>query len=230
MKQPHSTRTPVPGREADEGNPKPATPPTEPVEVRTPKQIIIIGTNGTGKTTFAKNLVLAELKKKDSHILLVVPDDMEWNTIPFVHPDYPHRIEKYVGARKICYFPGLLEIIRDRFREGLLIFDDCRAYFTAALDSELHSILIRRRQQMIDIVAVGHGFTEIPPKFFTFGTHIALFRTIDNIDRRKNVIQNFEEMKEAQQRINSRATDTTKAWTKSGKIADNAHYYEIIKV
>ena len=186
-------------------------------ETRTPKQILIIGTNGTGKTTFLKKLVIEELKKKDSHVLIVVPDDMEWNTIPFVHPNYPNRIEKYVGARKIIYFPGLLEIIRDRFREGLLVFDDCRSYFTAALDQELHGILIRRRQQMIDICAVGHGFTEVPPKFFTFGTHIALFRTIDNIERRKNVIQNFEAMKEAQQRINA-------------KSANDPHYYEILKM
>lgn len=186
-------------------------------ETRTPKQILIIGTNGTGKSTLAKKLVLSELKKKDSHVLLVVPDDMEWNTVPFVHPNFPHRIENYVGVRKIIYFPGILDIIRDRFRNGLLIFDDCRAYFTASLDSELHSILIRRRQQMIDIIAVGHGFTEIPPKMFTFGTHIALFRTIDNIDRRKNVIQNFEEMKAAQLRINQKSIEAP-------------HYYEILKM
>lgn len=192
-------------------------PRTDSTDARTPKQIIVLGTNGTGKTTLVKKLVLSELKKKDSHILIVVPDDMEWNTVEYVHPKFPHRIENYVGARKIIYYPGILEIIRDRFRNGLLVFDDCRAYFTAALDAELHSILIRRRQQMIDIVAVGHGFTEVPPKMFTFATHFALFKTIDNIDRRKNVIQNFEVMREAQQRINQKA-------------ATDPHYHEIIKI
>lgn len=184
---------------------------------RTPKQIIILGTNGTGKTTLAKKLVLSELKKKDSHVLVIVPDDMEWHTLPWVHPRFPHRIETYVGARKIIYEPGILDIIRDRFRNGLLVFDDCRAYFDASLDRDLHSLLIRRRQQMTDIIVVGHGFTEVPPKFFTFATHYALFKTIDNIDRRKPVIQNFEEMKEAQQRVNERARV-------------EPHYYEIIKV
>jgi len=189
----------------------------KPEETRTPKQIIVLGTNGTGKTTFLKKLVISELKKKDSHILIVVPDDMEWNSVEFVHPKFPERIERYVGVRKIIYYPGLLDIIRERFRNGLLVFDDCRAYFTASLDSDLHSLLIRRRQQMIDIVAVGHGFTEVPPKMFTFATHYALFKTIDNIDRRKNFIQNYPVMKIAQERINN-------------KSQIEPHYHEVIKI
>jgi len=183
---------------------------------RTPKQIIVLGTNGTGKTTFVKKLVISELKKKDSHILIVVPDDMEWNSVEYVHPKFPNRIQNYVGARKIIYYPGLLDVIRERFRDGLLIFDDCRAYFEASLDRDLHSLLIRRRQQMIDIVAVGHGFSEVPPKMFTFSTHIVLFNTLDNIAGRKMVIRNFDEMKEAQTRVNTRALK-------------DSHYFEIIK-
>jgi len=186
-------------------------------DTRTPKQIIVLGTNGTGKTTLVKQLVCSELKKKDSHILLVVPDDMEWNSIDYVHPKFPNRIENYVGVRKVIYYDGILDVIRDKFKNGLLIFDDCRAYLKNSLDSELHGILIRRRQQMIDIVAVGHGFSEVPPKMFTFATHYALFKTIDNIKRRMNVIQNYDEMKEAQLRINEKAIT-------------NPHYNEIIKV
>lgn len=186
-------------------------------EGRTPKQIIILGTNGTGKTTLAKKLVLNELKKTDSHVLIVTPDDMEWNSIPYVHPKFTHRIATYVGARKVIYEPGLIDNIRENFKNGLLLFDDCRAYFKASLDDSLHSLLIRRRQQMIDIIAVGHGFTEVPPKFFTFATHFALFKTIDNINRRRDCIQNFDVMQKAQERINQRALT-------------DPHYFEIIKV
>lgn len=186
---------------------------------RTPKQILVMGTNGTGKTTLVKRLVLNELKKEDSHVLVVVPDDMEWNTLPYVNDRFPARIEWYKGARKIIYFDGLIDIIRDKFRNGLVVFDDCRAYWSKqnAVEGDLHSLLIRRRQQMIDIVAVGHGFTEIPPKMFTFATHFALFKTIDNIERRKNVVSNFEVLKAAQLRINQAAIS-------------NPHYYEIIPV
>ena len=184
---------------------------------RTPKQILVMGTNGTGKTTFVKKLVINELKKPDSHILVVTPHDMEWTTLEFVNPRFPNRIEWYKGARRIIYFDGLLQIIKEKFFNGMVVFDDCRSYFNASLDNDLHSLLISRRQHMIDIVAVGHGFTEIPPKFFTFSTHYALFKTIDNIIVRKNVIQNFEELKAAQLRINQKAIQ-------------DPHYFEVIKI
>lgn len=187
------------------------------VETRQPKNITILGTNGTGKTTFVKKLVLNELKKKDSHVLVVVPDDMEWVTLPWVHPRFKHRVSSYVGARKVIYEPGLLEIIDRNFTEGMLVFDDCRAYFKAATDPVLQRILIRRRQKELDIVVVGHGFTQVPPAFFTFTTHYALFKTVDNIDRRKDCIQNFPMMVEAQARINKMAEK-------------DPHYHEVIKV
>jgi len=186
---------------------------------RTPKQIIVLGTNRTGKTTFVKQLVVSELKKKDSHILIVVPDDMEWNTVEFVHPKFPERIERYVGARKIIYFEGLLDIIRERFRNGLLVFDDCRVYFKAAIqNTKLQDILIRRGQQMIDIIAVGHGFTQVPPAMFTFATHYVIFRTKDNIGSRKGTISadDYVELSEAVSRINVKAIE-------------ESHYFEIIK-
>lgn len=181
---------------------------------RATKLTIILGYNGTGKTTITKKIVLHELKKK-RRALIITPDDIEWPTVEMVHPKFPHRIREYVGARKMIYQPGILEIISENFRNGLLIFDDCRAYLTASLDADLHNIMIRRRQKMMDIIAVGHGFTEVPPKFFTFGSELILFRTIDNIEKRKPVIRNFEAMKAAQIRINQRAET-------------NPHYSEVI--
>ncbi|MDB4582202.1 hypothetical protein N9164_03550 [Draconibacterium sp.] len=100
--------------------------------------------------------------------------------------------------------------------DGLVVFDDCRAYFDSSLDRDLHSLLMRRRQQMIDIIAVGHGFTEVPPKMFTFATHFAVFKTIDNIQRRKNVLSDLEGIQATQVRINQ--TAQTKP-----------HYFEILR-
>lgn len=184
---------------------------------RAAKLIVILGFNGTGKTTFLKKLIHNELKKPDSHILIVTPDDIEWTMFPEVHPRFPWRVADYVKARKLIYEDGCLNTISENFRNGLLVFDDCRAYLTAQTDKELHNLLIRRRQKGIDIIAVGHGFTEVPPKFFTFMSELVLFKTIDNIDRRKDVLNNFELMKEAQRRINQHAQT-------------NPHYFEILKV
>jgi len=183
---------------------------------RAAKLILVIGYNGTGKTTIVKKLIAAELKKPEGRALVVTPDDIEFQSLEFVHDRFPERIRCYKGARKIVYFNGLLPIIADNFRNGLLVFDDCRAYLTASLEQDLHNLLIRRRQKSIDIIAVGHGFTEIPPKLFTFSSEIILFKTIDNIDKRKNVLNEFEVMKEAQEK-------------KKKKAHTNPHYFEILK-
>lgn len=183
---------------------------------RPAKLIIVIGYNGTGKTTLVKKIIAAELKKQEGRALIVTPDDIEFQSLEYVHDRFPERIKWYKGARKIIYFDGLLPIIANNYRNGLLVFDDCRAYLDAKVDQDLHNLLIRRRQKSIDIVAAGHGFTEIQPKLFTFASEIILFKTIDNIERRKNVLKDFEKMKAAQALVNNEAMK-------------NPHYYKIIK-
>lgn len=184
-------------------------------EDRATKLIVVLGYNGTGKTTLVKKLIINELKKPNSHTLIITPDDIEFMSIESVHPRFPKRIRTYTGARKMIYSPGLLPLVADNFRNGLLVFDDCRAYLGSTTEQDLHNLLIRRRQKMIDIIAVGHGFTEVPPKFFTFCSDIILFRTIDKIERRKDCLKDFEKMKEAQERVNRAAEK-------------NPHYFEVI--
>ena len=190
------------------------------MQERPTKLILIIGYNGTGKTTITKKLVLSELKKNNSHILVVTPDDIEWHSLPEVSERFPTRVTYYKGARKIIYNDKLeypdqrthelqkgntVDLIADYFRNGLVVFDDCRSYFNASLESSLHNLLIRRRQKMIDIIMVAHGFTEIPPKAFTFASDIILFKTMDNIDKRKPYLKDFEKMKQMQEYVNKQA-------------------------
>lgn len=198
---------------------------------RETERIIIIGTNGTGKSTISKKIVLNEIKKPDGHAIIVTQHLNEWTNLEDVNRRFiDKRVGEYAKARRLIFQKGDLQYLEQSFRNGLLLFDDCRMYLHSATDEELHSMLIGSRQRSVDIIAVGHGFTEVPPKFFTFATKIILFKTRDNIKMRKPVLLNFEEMQETQLRINQRADDTTKAWTASGKIADNKHYYEIIKL
>ncbi|NOY50453.1 MAG: ATP-binding protein [Chlorobi bacterium] len=180
---------------------------------RTTQLIIVLGYNGTGKTTLIKKMI-AESLKNGRRVLIVTPDDIEFLTIPVVHPKFTHHLRTYTGARRMIYEDkDTLHSIINHFSNGLLIFDDCRAYFTAALDKELHELLIRRRQKMLDIVAVGHGFTEVPPKFFTFASKVILFRTNDNIDRRKDVLKDFQKMAFYQEKINKEAETSPHVYT-----------------
>ncbi len=181
---------------------------------RTAKQIVIIGANGTGKTTYQKKLAAAA-KKRGERVLVVTSHIEEWTEYPALAHS-KSAVQGFKGGGRLLWMGRDTLDVAAEFRGGLLIFDDCRAYLTATTDPALYRIMISRRQQMVDVCAVGHGFGHIPPAFFTYTTHIVLFRTSDNISCRKNVLNDFEKMREAQARVNAKAIKLP-------------HHYEIVK-
>lgn len=174
------------------------------MEQRKVEHIIILGHNGTGKTT-----LVGELIKRASAVgrrsLIVTPDPVEWSDVEEIEAS-ASAIRNFTGTRKIVFQSEkeTLPLLR-AFDAGELIFDDCRAYFPAQVHPDLKYLFIRRRQLMIDIVLVGHGFTDIPPKYFTYASKYFLFKTVDNIALRKSVLLRYEELKIAQARINKKA-------------------------
>lgn len=184
-------------------------------EERTAKLTILLGTNGTGKTTLLQRILAGSRQKS----LVITPDDIEWRQcgepLALATPDD----FTFSGIRRHIFDPARRGGTLDRleyFRRGVLVFDDCRAYLHAATDERIRQLIIRRRQRMVDVFAVGHGFNEVPPVFFTFASEIILFRTTDNIARRRNCLKDYDRTLEAQTRVNRRA-------------ASQPHYFEVIR-
>lgn len=183
---------------------------------REAESILILGFNGTGKTTLAKKMVTAALKRKE-RVLIVTPDPAEWQAIPEVHHSLHHHIATYVGARRLIYQDiNTLNVVDQYYKNGLLVLDDCRSYLKANTNEIILRILIRRRQRMIDIISIAHGFTMAPPAFFTYCSRFILFRTVDSIKKREKDLINFPKMEAAQQEVNKQAET-------------NPHFYKIIK-
>lgn len=182
--------------------------------------LAIIGTNGTGKSTQIARIVAAHVKN-GGRALIVTPDDIEWQKIPEINISDSKSAATFKGTRKTIFLEsnkengGTLEFIKNNYRNGMLVFDDCRAYLTPSVALDLHDVLIRRRQKHTNLVFVAHGFTELIPKIFTFATHYLLFLTLDNIRKRKDNIKDLPKMESAVLRINQKALN-------------NHHYFEII--
>ncbi len=186
---------------------------TAPTE-RVAKMCVLLGTNGTGKTTLLHKI----LQSSGQRCLVITPHDMEWG-------DYPTT---ELRTSEDFMFTGICRHIFDDdkkngtlkrleyFKRGIIVFDDCRAYLDAGTAKEIHQLLISRRQREVDIFAVGHGFNEVPPKFFTFSTEIILFRTTDNIVTRKDRLNDYPRACAVQKRVNERAKK-------------DPHYFELIK-
>ena len=175
------------------------TPPTD-AQPRRAKLTILLGFNGTGKTTMLRRIVTASAQRT----LIVTPDDVEWTDLPInelqSRDDYAFQ-----GIQRHIWNPDNTLDRISKFKKGILVFDDCRSYFQDHTAPRVRDLLIRRRQREVDVFACGHGFTQVPPVFFTFASDYILFRTVDNIDRRRDCITNFEFLKQSQAFVNHKA-------------------------
>ena len=167
---------------------------------RPAKLVILLGTNGTGKTTMLRKI----LAESGQRALIVTPDDIEWTDLP-VNELTTKKDFEFDGMCRHIYNPEkTLDAIKF-YKKGILVFDDCRSYFQNNTDPRVRDLLIRRRQRSVDVFAVGHGFTQVPPVFFTFASDYILFKTCDNIKMRKNCIVNYEFMARCQQHVNEQS-------------------------
>jgi hypothetical protein len=168
---------------------------------------LLIGFPGTGKTTTLQKFIDVEVNSRKGRALIVTPDPIEWRQYPELDLTKKTCFSDMQSPHRVIYQPGVIERIADEFSgfyDGLLAFDDCRYYTGANVDAALRKIIIRRRQRQHDIFAAGHGFTEIPPVFFTYANNYFLFYTQDNIDRRKEEIGfAFDAIKQAVQDVNA---------------------------
>lgn len=181
---------------------------------RYPVCSILVGINGTGKTSFVKNILEHTVNEKN-RALIVTPDPAEWRQVEEVSG---REIASFKGIRKIIYHSGAMEDIQRYYSNGMLVFDDARVYIRAQSDDFMQWLQIRRRQVGVDFFCMFHGLTQVPPVFFTFASNLVLFYTKDNIKRRAEYVDeaDFAAIQEAKSRIARKVE------------AGNPYYYEII--
>lgn len=152
---------------------------------------VFVGFNGTGKSSLIEEFVRVEVQKRKGRALIVCPDPFEWKQYPILDPKKPGAFANMRSPHRLIYSEGDIKLIADPYTgyfDGLLAFDDCRAYTKPYIQDALRTLIIRRRQRSHDIIAAGHGFTEIPPVFFTYANRYAIFYTQDNVEKRKEDI------------------------------------------
>ncbi|MEI6435238.1 MAG: hypothetical protein WCP32_10365 [Bacteroidota bacterium] len=186
---------------------------------------VITGFNGTGKSTLIQKFIDLEVSKRKGRVLIVTPDPFEWKQYPEININDKDCFKNMRSPHKIIFDPGTIKkpgtiaLIADEYNgffDGLLAFDDCRCYTKSNIQEELRTLIIRRRQRSHDIIAAGHGITEIPPVFITYANRYSVFYTQDNPDRRKEELGiAYEPFKKAVADVNA-------------QFNTNPHYFKII--
>ena len=145
---------------------------------------LVVGINGTGKTTFLRQEVVERSRKA----LVLTPDEAEWRHLPRVAT--AQEVYAMQGAaRYVCDNPQRIDddmaLISHTFYGGSLILDDARAYIGHMTGQSTNYLYIRRRQYGVDIYLVAHALDRVPKQAFSYATYLHLFYTTGNIQYRK---------------------------------------------
>lgn len=164
------------------------------------KMTIIVGTNGTGKTTELRRMLTA-ITNPDRK-LIVTRHLFEWSDFKenkLISPaDFTFKgINYHIPAD-----PSLTLSKIQHLKNSVVVFDDARKYLKAKTEEELNDLYISRRQYAIHIFFVAHNFKQVPVQAFGFATNFILFKTVAAIDNeRLNQLNDPEKFLETKRRV-----------------------------
>jgi len=170
--------------------------------MREPYQLLIIGTNKTGKTTLTERIVKARIKKS-GRALIVTNHLGEWADTESIDITKREFIE-FQGIRKTHMSADMFKYLIN-FHNGILVFDDAKRYVKQSIAEHLENLLISRGQNNIDIISVAHSFSRMPPGFFPYASHIVLFKTTESAKVRSDVLPDVAEILKVQEHVNKKA-------------------------
>jgi len=171
---------------------------------------IIVGATGSGKSTFLLENVVKPLKEKNERILIFKNEvNADWADVDFLK-NYD-ELKTFTGIRKLNFRDGRFQKLRN-YRNGALILEDCRGYIELQSKKEMDDFLIFRRHVNIDLFAVFHGLTDVPPRFFIHADRLVLFSTNDNINKRSKEIyqERLQKIDEARKRVENQVNKGNK--------------------
>jgi len=177
--------------------------------------ILILGKPGTGKSTLAYKLM-----KEYGRGLMVLPSYDDWaDILPELDINCPDSYN-YNGVKHHVYnTDNDFYYIYNMYHNGIACFDDVRAYIPSNFDySHFKKMLIRPRQRMLDVIIMAHGFSEVPPKLFTFITDYVIMDIEDSPDIRKKYLSGKLD-------ILTKTVDFVKS-----KAHNNPHYFKWLQL
>lgn len=135
---------------------------------------VVIGTNGTGKSTLCEKILLESGKR-----CLIVDHAGKakiWHKYDYLDIAQKSEIENWNNVRRIPYTgykEETFELIFNNIEKGIVLFDDCRHYIKSNMDHQpmLEKLMIDYRHLELDLFFVVHSVNHLPPRAWSNVTH-----------------------------------------------------------
>lgn len=171
---------------------------------------IIVGAPGSGKSTFTANvcnklpenvIIYKHIANIDDKAFAAFPVKTMDNWRQGAKPGHPVKC-KFAGQES-DYRP-FLQWVKNNYRNGALIIDDCTIFERDRLTLEMNHLVTMRRHYGIDIYLIYHGLSLLPIEQFIFLNKLVIFNTTDNFQYKIKKIPNVENINHAvnQARLN----------------------------
>lgn len=186
---------------------------------------IIIGRNGTGKSTFCEQIITA-IKGR----ALVCT----YNGMPKIWRPYPEV--DITKSKKMAFKKGIRQVIAGRyevsrnqndtfkhiykhFRNGMVIFDDARGYIGSNIDNDRYfrQLLLDFRHRMLDLFFVVHTPSDVPPRVWGFASTVFVGATDALVNKSQIKTDSADRIIEAQKEVNQ-------LYRQAKAKGDNSHY------
>lgn len=194
----------------------------------------IIGMNGTGKTTFTIKIAEA-LSASQPVFIVHVGKEKKYDKYKEADISTRAKAKRYKtgiysinplkikalyevrtpivnaqnGSKKerITYEPiDIATYIYDNLHNAVIFFDDFRDYYPeTTLRTSFEKMFIGRRQRMLDLYFVAHGFSLLPPRFYAFITKYILFATAEKLEVGEYKMPAFDSIKKYYDKVQEMA-------------------------
>jgi len=159
------------------------------MNMRPRKNILIVGTTLTGKTTYLNELI----KKSNEKILVYdINCEVKYRHLPTVNV---LKLDYQKGKRRVV-FPRpatVIEFITQDYRNGILILDDVDRYLSVT-SIDWQNLIIGHRHLGLDIIFVFHSLRRALPIFYENCTDIILFKTQEAPDESIKKLPNADDV------------------------------------
>lgn len=187
--------------------------------------VLLIGTNGTGKSTILREILwsAASGKKKKVIVLPSNPAETTFEDVPEISLDDIDKFKsaKYQwGAVRVQCFDedDFIHVIKDA-RNCVFISDDFKFYLSkSVLKKDIMRAFIMRRHMRNDFYFAAHGFKQVPPMFFAYMDWFYIFRCRDNPKGHADKMLDANNLLDIITRVNNVSVSKKDPW-----------YYEIIE-